>query len=189
MALSWGGRWAGGCLSASYVGRETTVKITVSVSGRVDAMKTPLDILGALVVVVVLVAVSITAFAIWDSVAKGYTTWYFRVNGRVTVDGHKTTGYMHANTQRTVLLLTRTDGRRPETYLVSLGDEKAILDCGKWHPTRFLPFPIGHVNPPCSIFTVEPADVADAPVSATLVRERRSIEFSTASGKKVKAEW
>jgi len=152
-------------------------------------MKTLLDILGSLVVVAVLIAVLIVAGAIWYSAAKGYTTWYFRVDGQVTVDGHETTGYMHANTQKTILLLTRTDDGRAETYLVSLGDEKAILDCGKWHPTRFLPFPIGHVNPPCSMFAVEPADVADAPVSATLVRKQTSVEFTTASGKKVKAEW
>jgi hypothetical protein len=129
------------------------------------------------------------AFLLVYSTVKGYMTWYFRVNGQVTVDGHKTTGYMHANTARTILLVTRTDGSRPETYLVSLRDDKAVLDCGQWNPVRFLPFPIGDVSPPCSVFTVDPAKVIDAPVAATLVRRRTSVEFTTASGKKVRAEF
>jgi len=148
-------------------------------------MKTVLRILSSLVLIAVLLMAGAMLYSTW----RGYMTWCFRVNGQVTVDGHRTTGYMHANTRKTILLLTRTDGSRPETYLVSLGDEQAILDCGKWHPTRFLPFSVSHVNPPCSAFTVEPADVADPPVAATLVRDRRSIEFSTASGKKIRAEF
>lgn len=116
-------------------------------------------------------------------------TWYFRVSGQVTIDGRNTTAYMHGNAQRTLLLLMRTDGNRPETYLVSLRNDNDVVDCGGFHPTRFLPFLIGDVNPPCSIFTVNPANVIDAPLAATLVRGRRSVEFSTASGKKVRAEW
>jgi hypothetical protein len=143
-------------------------------------MRTLLKVLGWLVLVAVLVVASRELYF-------GNTTWYFRVNGQVTVDGHKTTGYLHANVRRTALLVTRTDAVRPETYLVSLGDEKAILDCGRWHPTRFLPSPIGDINPPC--FLSDPKEIADAAISATLKFEPRSVEFSTASGKKVKAEW
>jgi len=144
-------------------------------------MRTLLKVLGWLVLVAVLIVAAREFY--------GNTVWFFRVRGQVTVDGHRTTGYMHANIRKTRLLLTRTDGSRPETYLVSLGDEKIILDCGKWHPTRFVPSPLGDVNPPCSPSSVEPADVADAPVATTLVRKRTSIEFSTASGKKIKAEF
>jgi hypothetical protein len=148
-----------------------------------DDMKTVLRILGWLVLVAVLVVAGATLYATW----KGYTTWYFRVNGRVMVDGRETSGYMHANTQRTILLVTRTDGGWPETYLVRLGDEKSILDCGKWHPTRFLPAPIRDINPPC--LSTDATDIRDAPVEETVIRKRRSVEFSTASGKKVRAEF
>jgi hypothetical protein len=123
------------------------------------------------------------------STAKGYMSWYFRVNGEVTVDGHATPGYMHANTQRTVLLLTRTDEARPETYLVALEHGQRIIDCGEWHPSRFVPFSIGDVNPPCSAFSLDPIKILDAPVPKSLVLGRRSIEFSTSSGKKIRAEW
>lgn len=118
--------------------------------------------------------------------AKGYITWYFRVNGIVTVDGKKA-GYLHANTDRTILLITRTDGGRPETYLVPIASSKAILDCGHWHPVRFLPIAIGDLNPPC--WFSDPKAVMDAPVASTLVSSRRSVAFSTVSRKKVKAEW
>src|SRR5271157_943248 len=140
-------------------------------------------ILGSLVLMgIVLVLVSIAY-----STVKGHMTWYFRVNGEVTVDGHKTSGYMHANTDRNVLLLTRTDGKSRETYSILLSYGKGINDCGEWNPPRFFPIAIGDVDPPCLI--VDPAKVIDAPLAGTLVRERRSVQFSTASGKKVKAEW
>jgi len=146
-------------------------------------MKTGLRILGWLV----LIAVLLLAGAVFYSTWKGSMTWYFRVNGQVTVDGHKTTGYMHANTQRTILLLTRTDGSRPETYAVPLGEGKAIFDCGNWHPVRFLPIAIGDVDPPCLM--IDRSTVVDAPMDKTLVRRRSSIEFSTISGKKIRAEF
>jgi len=57
-------------------------------------MKKMLRILGWLLAAGVLVLVSATLY----STLEGYTTWYFRVNGQVTVDGHETNGYMHANT-------------------------------------------------------------------------------------------
>ena len=133
--------------------------------------------------------VLVVAGAVLYSTVRGYMTWYFRVNGQVTVNGQKTTGYMHANYDRTVLLVTRTDGSKAETYLVPVSDSKPISDCGEWHPVRFLPFPMGDVSPPCTVHAVDPAKVVDAPVAATVIRKRRSVEFSTASGKKVRAEW
>ena len=146
-------------------------------------MKKLLRVIGWLFALVVIVI----AFAMVHSTANGYIRWYFRVGGTVTVDGRKT-GYLHANTTRTMLLVTRTDESRPETYLVPLPDRRFITDCGDWHPIRFLPMPIGDINPPCSIFT-DPATVQDAPVNSTLSTSRRSIEFLTASGKRIKAEW
>lgn len=121
--------------------------------------------------------------------ANGRLVWYFRVNGEVTLDGKKTSGYLHANTQRTILLITRTDRSSPETYLVPLQGRKTIVDCGEWHPIRFLPVPVDDVNPLCTVFTVGPAKILDPPLNATIISGRRSVEFSTASGKKVKAEW
>ena len=55
---------------------------------------------GQIIVIVILFLVG----AMLYSTIKGYTTWYFRVNGQVTVDGRHTTGYLHANLQRTLLL-------------------------------------------------------------------------------------
>lgn len=127
--------------------------------------------------------------AIVYSTAKGYMVWYFRVSGSVTVDGHKTGGYVHANTQRNMLLVTRTDGSKLETYLVPVESGKLISGCGDWHPIRYLPIPTGDLNPPCSRLNEKPGSVADPPLVSTVVRARRSVEFSTASGKRVKAEW
>lgn len=138
---------------------------------------------------VIFLGILVFAIAAACATVKGDMDWYFRVNGSVIVDGHPTSGYMHANRERTVLLITRTDGGRPETYLVPLGTSESILDCGAWHPIRFLPNVVEHLNPRCSAMTVKPADLMDAPVGATLVRARRSIQFTTASGKKVRAEF
>jgi len=150
---------------------------------KADDMKTVLRVLGWLLLASTLLAL----IALSYSTIQGYTTWFFRVNGQVTVDGRKTSGYMHANTQKTILLLTRTDGSQPETYLVPFKGARSILDCGNWNPTRFLPAPVGDLNPPCS--RTDAHEITDAPISATLIFQPRSVEFSTASGKKIKAEW
>jgi hypothetical protein len=136
----------------------------------------------------VFVGLIVAAAAMLYSTERGYMTWYFRVNGRVTVDGQPTSGYLHANTQKTILLLTRTDASRPETDLMPLDPHQPMLDCGEWHPIRFLPMAVGDLNPPCSGFT-DPARVHDPPVGKTLVRAPRSVEFSTVSGRKIKGEW
>jgi hypothetical protein len=120
--------------------------------------------------------------------ARGRMTWYFRVNGVVTVNGESTSGYLHANTTRTLMLVTRTDSGRPKTYLVPLRDNEMIIDCGDWHPIRFLPIPVGGANPPCAGYDT-PAKSTDVPTSLTRVTSRRSVEFTTESGKKVKAEF
>ena len=138
---------------------------------------------------VLLAGIVLLAVAVVCSTMKGYVSWYFRVDGRVIVDGKRTSGYMHANTERTVLLITRTDGKRPETYLVSAKEGPPMTDCGEWHPVRFLPFPVRQAGPPCAAAAADPATVTDAPVAAGQVRSRRSIEFSTVSGRRVKAEW
>src|SRR5580765_7363032 len=94
--------------------------------------------LGLIAFLALLVIVGSIAYSTW----RGYTRWYFRVDGHVVVNGHETNGYMHANTDKTLLLVTRTDDSKPETYLVWLGPTKTVTDCGEWHPLRFLPVPI-----------------------------------------------
>lgn len=146
-------------------------------------MKTALRTLGWIILICILLTIIFTVY----STAKGYMTWYFRVDGTVEVNGERTSGYLHANTQRSVLLITRTDEHQPETYLVVITSPKSILDCGAWHPVRFLPTPIRDLNSTCSY--TNPTTVMDAPVPSSLIFSRRFVEFSTASGKKIKAEW
>jgi hypothetical protein len=148
-------------------------------------MKTFLRVLGRIAVIAALFLVAAIVYSTW----RGYTRWYFRVDGQVLVNGQKTPGYLHANTDKTILLLTRTDDSRPETYLVSLGRTKTIIDCGEWHPLRFLPFPIGDLSLPCSGFNIDPAKIHDPPTTAAATTGRNFIEFSTTSGKKVRAQW
>lgn len=137
---------------------------------------------------IVLVGISLGAFALLYSTLEGHITWYFRVHGQVLVNGRQTSGYMHANTDRTILLITRSDGERNETYLIPVADHAAILGCGNWSPIHFVPTPIKGATPPCSV-SPDPANNPDPPNSSTLFREGRFVSFSTASGKKVKAEW
>ena len=137
---------------------------------------------------IVLAALLLGAFGLLYSTVKGSTTWYFRVNGQVLVDGRQTSGYMHANADRTILLITRTDGAKAETYLVPVADRAAVLDCGDWRLVRFVPNPVEGTNPPCS-GVADSAKTSDAPISSTLIREGKFVSFSTASGKKIKAQW
>lgn len=147
-------------------------------------MQRLLGVLGWIVLVTLLLAVGAVGYSTWS----GDAHWYFRVNGQVAVDGRETTGYMHANTDKTLLLLTRTDEARPETYLVSLAPPTTVVDCGEWHPLRFVPFPV-RANPPCTLSTVNSAKVHDPPASANITTGRNFIEFSTTLGKKVRAQW
>jgi len=146
-------------------------------------MKKVLKIVGS----VALAGLLLGVFVLLYSTVNRSTKWYFRVNGQVLVDG-QTSGYMHANIDRTMLLVTRTDREKAETYLVPVADRAAILDCGEWSPIRFIPNPVGDGNPPCSALT-NLAKTSDAPISSTLVRAGRFVSFSTASGKKIKAQW
>ncbi len=150
----------------------------------VSVMKRLLRIVGSVFFAGFLLAAS----ALLYSTLQGHMRWYFRVNGQVLVDDRQTSGYMHANAERTVLLITRTDGTKSETYLVPVADRAAILDCGNWSPIHFVPTPVKGENPPCSV-PPDPANNPDPPVPATLRRDQRSVSFSTTSGKKVKAEW
>lgn len=135
----------------------------------------------------VILSAVVIGVSIVYATAQGYLTWYFRVNGVVKIDGIETGGYLHADTRHTVLLVTRTDEGRPETYLVPVQGSQRILGCGDWHPIRFLPTPVRDVNQPC--VSTDQLRVRDAPKDRTLVTSRRSVEFITVSGRKIKAEW
>ncbi len=125
-----------------------------------------------------------TLYATWT----GHLHWYFRVNGNVLVDGKGTSGYLHANTDKTLLLLTRTDQNRRRTYLINLDGASRIISCGEWNPPRFLPLPVLDITTLCSGLD-EAIPGIDTPLEKTLVRERTYLEFSTASRHTVKAEW
>lgn len=148
-------------------------------------MKKLLRALGGIVFLALLFVVGSVAYSTW----RGYTRWYFRVNGHVVVNGRETSGYLHSNTDKTLLILTRTDEARPESYLVSLGTARTVFDCGEWHPLRFLPFPVGHANPPCSTLTTDSAKVHDPPTKAAVITGRNFIEFATAPGQRVRGQW
>jgi hypothetical protein len=152
------------------------VTLVMTVLKKLAKLLGLLLIIGAVVVVVILV----------HSTMAGTTQWFFRVNGHVTINGRETSGYMHANTLRTFLFVTTTDGRKPETYVVPLIRIK-MWDCGNWHPIRFLPTPTGAWHP-CNL-PADPAEVVDPPLPKTLVCRQRSVEFTTSSGRKVRAEW
>jgi hypothetical protein len=137
---------------------------------------------------IVFLGLLVIAIGLGYSTAKGHSVWCFRVNGVVTVNGIRSNGYLHANTKRTFLFLTRMDENSPETYLVPLQGSDWIIDCGNWHPIRFMPVPMRDIDPPCSNYDT-PSGVKDPPESRTLITSRRSVEFSTASGKKIRAEW
>ena len=148
-------------------------------------MKKLLRVLGWILFAGVLLIV----FAIAYSTAMGRVTWVFRVNGSVLVNGQKTSGYLHADPQRTSIFLTRTDEGRRETYRVRVLGRKAVDDCLDWSPPRFLPFPLrSDDEAPCMGLPAR-STVMDAPVGATLIPSRRSVEFTTSSGKTIKAEW
>lgn len=133
----------------------------------------------------ILVAIVVVIFLVLSTMA-GTTQWFFRVNGQVSVNGQENSGYMHANTLRTFLLVTTTDGQKPETYVVPLISIK-MWGCSSWHPIRFLPTPMGTWSS-CNLPAYS-AVVVDPPLPKTLMCHQRSIEFTTASGRKVKAEF
>jgi hypothetical protein len=77
-----------------------------------------------------------------------------------------------------------------QSYLIWLGDKKHVTHCGEWQAPRFPAFPIGDVNPPCSVFTNSWGMVsADDAVSSTLAARPGFVEFQTVQGKKVTAFW
>jgi hypothetical protein len=171
--------------STSRASAETFAGLPVSLVVTKTVVKNLAQALGVVLLLALLIVVASLSYSTWH----GYIGWYFRVDGQVIVNARETSGYLHANSRKTILLVTRTDDSRLETYLVSLGPTKTVFDCGDWHPLRFLPFPVGDVNPPCAVFTVDPAKVHDPPTTGTATAGRNFVEFSTASGKRIRGQW
>ena len=123
------------------------------------------------------------------STLQGYATWWFWSSGSVAVDGSRH-GYMHINKQNSAVIITRTDSSPRQSYLVALSGRKWMIHCGEWHAPRLPAFPIGDVNPPCSIFSNgAELPTADNPIVGTLKAGPHSIEFQTMQGRRVSASW
>ncbi|KAA6457838.1 hypothetical protein DYQ86_20925 [Acidobacteria bacterium AB60] len=142
--------------------------------------------------IAILVVALLLAIPLAYSTAQGYTMWWFPSGGFVTVDGVPS-GYLHKNWQGTEAIITRTDSKPSQSYLVvftTSKTSKAVFHCGDWHARHFFVFPIGEVNPPCSPLLGE-AELqrADVPLNSTLSVTSGVIEFSTVRGKKVNASW
>ena len=122
----------------------------------------------------------------------GYTQWWLWSGGHVTVNGVQG-GYLHKNWSHSAVIITRTDSKKSQSYLVRISGEEfsvAMVYCGDWHAPRFPAFPIGDVNPPCMgiLDDPDPPD-ADRPLLSTLTARPGFVEFSTMHGKKVRATW
>jgi len=132
------------------------------------------------------------AIPVTYSTARGYTQWWLLSGGHVTVNGVQD-GYLHKNWSHSAVIITRTDLKRNQSYLVRISGEEfagAMVYCSDWHAPRFPAFPIGDVNPPCLgiLDDPDPPD-ADRPVLSTLKVRPGFVEFCTAQGKKVNATW
>src|SRR5438552_3007223 len=96
--------------------------------------------------------------------------WWFPSSGSVMVDG-VSRGYLHKNWQSTAAIITRTDLKPNQSYLVVFDTSKtskAVFHCRDWHARQFLVFPIGDLNTPCSPLLEDAAlQRADVPVSST----------------------
>jgi hypothetical protein len=123
------------------------------------------------------------------STTHGYMSWWFLASGPVIVDGSRH-GYIHLNKRHSAVIITRTDSKPRHSYMAALSEQKWIVLCGEWHAPQVPAFPIGDVNPPCSIFD-NSADLptADIPIIATLKAGPRSVQFQTIQGHTISASW
>lgn len=150
-----------------------------------SAVKVTLRTIGVLVL---LLAIPIAYLTV-----RGYTAWWFPSSGSVSVDEIKN-GYLHTNWQNTAAVITRTDLKPNQSYLVVFDTSKtskSVTSCGDWHAPHYLIFPIGDVNPPCLGLVLDDLErqQSDLPLSSTLSIQTNRIEFSTIRGKKISASW
>jgi hypothetical protein len=129
------------------------------------------------------------AVGLWYSTAHGYMTWWFSSSSQLVVDGVRS-GFLHVNRDHSGVIITRTDLRPSQSYLVGLSGKKSLTHCGNWQAPRLQAFPIGDVNPRCSFFS----DGSDLPLAdnaelSTLTARPGFVEFQTEHGKRVTASW
>ena len=122
------------------------------------------------------------------STVRGYTEWWFWRKATVTIDGtfH---GFVHTLRNNSAAIITRTDTSPRQSYLVSLSGRGSLIHCGEWSAPRFPVFPIGDVNPPCLFSDGVGNPKADYGVPASLSVQSHAVEFTTVSGRKIKASW
>jgi hypothetical protein len=139
-----------------------------------------------------LVLVVLLTIPVVYSTTSGYTQWWLWSGGHVTVNGVQG-GYLHKNWSHSAVIITRTDSKRSQSYLVRISGEEfagAMVYCADWHAPRFFAFPIGDVNPPCMGILDDPdPSGSDRPLVHTLTARPGFVEFSTVQGKKVRATW
>lgn len=105
------------------------------------------------------------------------------------VDG-VSNGYLFKASSGKGWIITRTDSKPSQSYLVSRYGSNHVIYCGKWHAPRLPVFPFGDVNPPClGLLTDAEVQKADLPKSSTLSIGPSSIEFDTMHGKRVAVSW
>ncbi len=118
-----------------------------------------------------------------------YGTWWFRSSSQVYVDGIRG-GFLHVNWEHSAVIITRTDLRPSQSYLVGLSGTKFLTHCGDWEAPRLPAFSIGDGNPPSSFFSNgSDLPMADNAVLSTLTARPGFVEFQTAHGKKVSVSW
>lgn len=138
---------------------------------------------------IALIVIAVLAFPLVYSTVHGYVTWWFLRWAAVTVNG-RSDGFLHRRLDNSAVIITRTDMSPHQSYLVTLSGRKFLIQCGEWSAPRFVAFPIGHVNPPCSVFSNGADDPkADNGIFTTLVVRANSVEFTTISGNRIKASW
>lgn len=95
--------------------------------------------------------VILLAIPVMYSTERGYTQWWLMSGEHVTVNGVQD-GYLHKNWSHSAVIITRTDSKRSQSYLVRISGEEfsaSMIYCSDWHAPRFLAFPIGDVKSPC----------------------------------------
>ena len=152
-------------------------------------MRKLFKIIGLSLVVIAFSFALLIAIGLVYSTSHGYMTWWYGSRGSVTVGGVQN-GYLHLNRKHAGVMITRTDVQPSQSYLIWIGEKNSLIHCGEWHAPHVPAFPIGDVNPPCSVF-INGSDMpsADNPVSSTLAARPGFVEFQTMQGKKIVASW
>jgi hypothetical protein len=139
----------------------------------------------------VAVLVLFALLIVWG-IFSPHVAWYFvDPNAKVTVDGRKVHGWLHRGNHGQTLFLTRNNGRRRESYMIGIGGQGSVSDCGNWTAPRFPVFPLGDVSPPCLwiVDSNEKPNTGEAPPSRKLVAGTDFVEFTADDGSRIRVSW